>query len=253
MLYKDQFMTDGTDPSAFAARELASAGIMVLEVEKYPNTLSYVDPEMALNGYRSAIEHLSEAGLIGPSKVGVVGFSASCWLVESALVNAPHLFAAATIADGIGNSYMEYHFAGLSLREQMEKTNGASPFGEGLKTWVKEAVGFHLDQVETPVKIEAITPLSILGEWELYSSLQIQKKPVDLIYFPNGTHIHQKPLERLESQQGNVDWMRFWLQGYEDPDPAKRSQYRRWEKLREMRIAEEKAVGPPAAGLPTPN
>jgi hypothetical protein len=238
---KDQFITDGSFPSAFAARELASAGIMVLVVEKYPNTLSYVDPEMALHGYRSAIEDLSEAGLIDPNKVGVVGFSASCWLVESALVNAPHLFAAATIADGIDNSYMGYHFAALSLREQMEKTNGVAPFGEGLTTWVKEAVGFHLDQVETPVRIEAINPLSLLGEWELYSSLQIQGKPVDLIYFPNGTHIHQRPLERLESQQGDVDWMRFWLQNYEDPDPAKRSQYQRWEQLRELQDAENKA------------
>jgi hypothetical protein len=169
------------------------------------------------------------------------------------LVNAPHLFVAATIADGIDNSYMGYHFAGLALRAQMEKTNGAKPFGEGLKTWVKEAVGFHLDQVETPVRIEAINPLSLLGEWEIYSSLRIQNKPVDLIYFPQGTHIHQKPLERLESQQGNVDWMRFWLQNYEDPDPAKKSQYQRWEKLRELRIAEDKVVGQPVTGQPTPN
>ena len=173
--------------------------------------------------------------------------------VESALVNAPHLFAAATIADGIGNSYMEYHFSGLTLREQMEKTNGAKPFGEGLKTWVKEAVGFHLDQVETPVRIEAINPLSLLGEWELYSSLQIQGKPADLIYFPQGTHIHQKPLERLESQQGNVDWMRFWLQSYEDPDPAKKRQYQRWERLMELRVAKDKATDQPTAKVPTPN
>jgi dipeptidyl aminopeptidase/acylaminoacyl peptidase len=245
--YKDQFITDGTDPTAFAARELASAGIAVLQVEKYPNTLSQADLEMALNGYRSAIEHLSEAGLVDSSKVGAVGFSASCWLVESALVNAPHLFAAATIADGIDNSYMGYHFAGLALREQMEKTNGAKPFDEGLKTWFKEAAGFHLDKVQTPVRIEAINPLSLLGEWELYSSLQMQNKPVDLIYFPNGTHIHQKPLERLESQQGDIDWMRFWLQNYEDPDPAKRAQYQRWEKLRKLRIAEETNVGQPGA------
>ena len=251
--YNNQFITDGSFPSAFAARELASAGIMVLVVEKYPNTLSYVDPEMALIGYRSAIEHLSEAGLIDPSKVGVVGFSASCWLVESALVNAPHLFAAATIADGIDNSYMEYHFAELVVREQMEKTNGAKPFGDGLNTWVREAVGFHLDQVQTPVRIEAITPFSILGEWELYSSLQIQNKPVDLIYFPNGTHIHQKPLERLESQQGDVDWMRFWLQGYEDPDPAKKAQYERWQHLKELQNTESQTVGQPSHEVIRPN
>jgi hypothetical protein len=249
---KDQFITDGSFPSAFAARELASAGIMVLVVEKYPNTLSYVDPEMALHGYRSAIEHLSEAGLIDPSKVGVVGFSISCWLVESALVNAPHLFAAATIADGQANSYMEYHFYGLAFQAQLEKVNGAKPFGEGLNKWSR-AVGFHLDQVQTPLRIEAINPLSLLGEWEIYSSLQIQNKPVDLIYFPNGTHIHQKPLERLESQQGDVDWMRFWLQGYEDPDPAKKAQYERWQHLKELQNTESQTVGQPSHEVIRPN
>jgi len=29
------------------------------------------------------------------------------------------------------------------------------------------------------------------------------------------------------SQQGNVDWFRFWLKGEEDPDPAKAEQYAR--------------------------
>ncbi len=116
-----------------------------------------------------------------------------------------------------------------------------------------KAVRFHLDTVQTPVRIETITPSSILGEWELYSSLQFQNTPVDLIYFPNGTHIHQKPLERLESQQGNVDWMRFWLQGYEDPEPAKKAQYERWEHLRELQNAQDNTAGPPAASPSKPN
>ena len=45
--------------------------------------------------------------------------------------------------------------------------------------------------------------------------------------------LSSKPLERLESQQGNVDWLRFWLQDYENSDPAKRAQYTRWRLLRE--------------------
>jgi hypothetical protein len=80
--------------------------------------------------------------------------------------------------------------------------------------------------------MEAIRPMQLLGEWEIYSSLKLQHKPVDLIYFPSSLHIHQRPLARLESQQGNVDWFRFWLQGYEDPDPRKSAQYRRWEEFR---------------------
>jgi hypothetical protein len=32
----------------------------------------------------------------------------------------------------------------------------------------------------------------------------------------------------------NIDWFRFWLQGYEDPNPVKKQQYAHW---REMRVA----------------
>jgi len=63
------------------------------------------------------------------------------------------------------------------------------------------------------------------------------RKPVELVYLPEGEHILEKPWERLISQQGNVDWFRFWLQGYEDPDPAKAEQYARWRELRKLQQA----------------
>jgi len=36
----------------------------------------------------------------------------------------------------------------------------------------------------------------------------------------------------LESSQRNLDWFRFWLQGYEDPDPDKHQQYVRWHAMK---------------------
>jgi hypothetical protein len=240
MFYDGEFMTDGTDPTAFAARELASAGMVVLQIQKKSAfTLNDAEAQDHLEGYRSAIERLSNDGLIDPSKVGMVGFSWTCWYVENALIKAPKLFAAATVADGVIHSYMDYLVAGVSnptIQEQDDRIIGARPFGRGLEQWMQMAPGFNLDKVQTPLRIEAMTPMSILEEWEIYSSLRMQGKPVDLIYFPFGTHIHQKPLERFESQQGDVDWFRFWLQEYEDPDPAKRSEYGRWEKLREQAL-----------------
>jgi hypothetical protein len=242
----DQFMTDGMDPTAFAARHLASDGIVVLQIQRrLPHTMDDAEAQEHLEGLRSAIEHLTNDDLVDPDKVGVVGFSWTCWYVENALIKAPKLFVAATVADGIDHSYMEYHLFDVSspvLQEQDDKIIGTKPFGAGLKRWVELAPGFHLDQVQTPLRIEAMTPLAILAEWEIYSSLQMDSKPVDLIYFPSGQHIHQKPLERLESQQGDVDWFRFWLQGYEDPDPAKRNEYRRWEQLREDKIDNRKPI-----------
>jgi dipeptidyl aminopeptidase/acylaminoacyl peptidase len=228
---QDQFITDGTDPTAFAARELASVGFVVLEIQRKPTTLTGADTEASLRGYRSAIHALDDAGLIDPARVGVVGFSRTCWFVWNALIKDPKLFAAATIADGNTNSYMEYMLfgnGGYLMREQDEYLHGGTPFGKGLQRWIDTSVAFHLDQVKTPVRLEAMAPFALLDEWEAYTALYLQGKPIDFIYFPQGLHIHQRPQERLESQQGNIDWMRFWLQDYEDPDPAKVGQYARW-------------------------
>jgi dipeptidyl aminopeptidase/acylaminoacyl peptidase len=238
--HQDQFITDGTDPTAFAARELASVGFVVLQIQRKLTTLTEADTEASLRGYKSAIRALDDAGLIDPARVGVVGFSRTCWYAWNALVKDPKLFAAATIADGNTNSYMEYMlFSNGSYldREQNETLHGGSPFGNGLQRWIDTAPAFHLDQVKTPVRLEAMAPLALLTEWEAYTALYLQDKPIDFIYFPQGLHIHQRPQERLESQQGSVDWMRFWLQDYEDPDPAKVGQYVRWRQWKASKAA----------------
>lgn len=237
---KGQFVTSGLFPTAFAARELASAGFMVLQIQKQPDTLSERDPEIALEGYRSAIASLSRTGMIDPHRVGVVGFSWTCWYVIYALVHDPNLFAAATIADGLDYSYMQYKLFTVEyypLERQMNKIRGGGPWAAYLQHWVQNASEFHLDRVRTPLRIEAINPSSVLQEWGIYSSLRLLHKPVDFIYFPRGTHIHQRPLEELESQQGNVDWLRFWLLGQEDPDPSKWPAYAPWEQMRRLQRA----------------
>lgn len=236
--HDEEFMTDGMAPTAMPARAIASAGMFYLQASKQPgHTWNQQEAQVHLGGVLSAIDALDAQGLIDPQKVGIIGFSFTTWYVEHELVNAPNRFAAATIAEGADNGYSQYLFWGISnpqLREQMEAINGGPPFGRGLIKWVKNAPAFHLDQVQTPIRIEAMTPGSLIGEWELYASLRLQHKPADLIYYPKGQHQLQRPLERLASAQGNIDWFRFWLQGYEDP--SKPLQYQRWLRMRQMNL-----------------
>jgi hypothetical protein len=96
------------------------------------------------------------------------------------------------------------------------------------------APGFHLGKVQTPVLITAIKPITVLQEWEIYSSLYQQRKPVDFLYIPNGQHVLQKPLDRLASQQENVNWFRFWLKGKEEFASDEPDEFMRWQKLRAM-------------------
>jgi hypothetical protein len=233
----DSFLTDGGFPTASAARAFASAGIMVLQMDH--SRIEDIDTEReALDnvaGFKTAIKQLSSEGLIDPQRVGIIGFSRTCWYVQTALTSSDIPLVAVTLADGVDFSYMQYMLFGPGspqFAREFNKVLGGPPFGEGLNRWVRLAPSFHMGSTSAAVRIEAITPSSLLSEWEIYSSLMLQGRPVDLIYFPQGQHILQTPRARLASQQGNVDWYRFWLQGYEDPDPAKASEYQRWGRMK---------------------
>jgi hypothetical protein len=79
----------------------------------------------------------------------------------------------------------------------------------------------------------------LLSDWHWFAGLTKLGKPVEMIYMPEGTHILEKPWDRMISQQGNVDWFCFWLKGEEDPDPGKAEQYDRWRELRKLQQENE--------------
>jgi hypothetical protein len=219
-----------------AAKPLAAVGFVVLQIEdKHDKNSTPEEARLHVNGYIAAIDQLAGSGLIDPKRVGIIGFSRTCWFVEESLLEFPDRFAAAVMADGVDQSYLQYI---LSRPEspaiESERYNGGEPIGKGLETWIKSAPGFRLAEIRTPLRLQAIGPpySSLLAEWEIYASLRIQNKPVDMVYFPLGQHVLQNPAEIMASEQGDVDWFRYWLAGEEDRDPAKRTQYERWDTLR---------------------
>jgi hypothetical protein len=214
-----EFLVDGAYTTGFAARPLAASGILVLQMgdrtDRHIRPATEEASLMAL-AFQSAIDHLSKDGLVDPAAVGIIGFSRTSWYVENALITFPRMFKAATIIDGVDQSYLTYMLfcpGYPECRVDHEAANAAPPFGNALRGWLDTAAGFRLAEVQTPLRIEAIGPMSILGEWEIYSSLYQQGKRVTLVYIPNGQHILQKPQERFASQQGDVDWLTSWLKG----------------------------------------
>jgi dipeptidyl aminopeptidase/acylaminoacyl peptidase len=240
----DRFWIDGPWPTAFAAQPLAGNGFVVLQVDEGWDLLDTPkEAERSMAAYEGAIEYLDRQGLIDRNRVGLIGFSRTCYYVKYTLTHSKYRFAAASVTDGVDAGYFQY----LALSNSMppfasdaEAVNGSAPFGKGLSDWLKVSPGFQLDRVQTPLRIEAIGPTSLLLEWEWFSGLSRLGAPVDMIYLPAATHILERPWERMTSQQGNVDWFRFWLKGEEDSDPAKAEQYVRWRELRKLQEQNEK-------------
>ncbi|MGN6790175.1 MAG: Atxe2 family lasso peptide isopeptidase, partial [Rhodanobacteraceae bacterium] len=71
-----------------------------------------------------------------------------------------------------------------------------------------------------------------------YALPLIRRHKADAYVFPDEAHIKFQPRHKLAVYERNVDWFRFWLQGYEDPDPAKRAQYAHWQEMKKALSAQ---------------
>jgi len=237
----NRFWPDGPYSSAFAAQPLASKGIFVLQLEE--NDAGISSPEEGprqMSTFEGAVDYLDALGMIDPLRVGIIGFSRTCLHVKYALTHSAYRFAASTQADCADGGYFQY-IANLNHNTAMsadsEKLNGGPPFDRGLNLWCEQASSFRLHRVNSPVRIESYEPWALVLGWEWFVGLLRLGKPVDMIYIPGGEHVLVKPWERMTSQQGNVDWFSFWLNGQEDPDSSKAEQYRRWRELRKQQEA----------------
>jgi dipeptidyl aminopeptidase/acylaminoacyl peptidase len=198
------------------------------------------------------VRKLAVDGLVDPDRVGIVGFSRSCYYVLEALTTSELRYKAASITDGVDEGYYSYLTFTRNGNDNADSDAviGAPPIGEGLQLWLKRSPEFNMDKVTAPLQVVASDRFSLLVMWGSYAALRIRNKPVDLIMLHGGTHVMRNPAERLASQIGTIDWMRYWLQNYEDPDPTKAKQYARWEELRKLQEAERPKHAKESGGPP---
>jgi len=238
-----RFLPSGAYASAFVAQELASAGIMVLQVRDCPERSTPDEGPCNVRGYEAAIRQLSEEGRIDSTRVGVIGFSRTVYYVLELLTSSSFHFKAASITDGVSVGYTNYlDDIGLDrgFTDDFEAVIGERPFGSGMNAWLKLSPVFNLDKVTTPLRVVATRDDGVLAMWEPYACLAGLERPVDLIILNTHEHVLVDPTMRLIAQGGNIDWFRFWLQGYEDSDPAKQAQYVRWRILRDGKTPDAK-------------
>ena len=247
-----RFSMDGLDEwsSGFAARPLAAAGILVVQAQRFVNQEDHdrVGMDRTLGAtveqsfrnfmslvYAQIVDELDRRSMIDKEKVGISGFSRTVWFVAYAMTHTDTHFSAVLLTDGIDGGYFDY--IAERLTEFEIDNGGLAPFGtSGLRLWMDQAPGFSLDRVHMPVRLVAFrNPIS---EWEMFIGLQLQDKPVELIELPDAEHLMEKPSDRQVAMQGMVDWFRFWLQGYRDPNPSKADEYERWQKMKHQ-LAED--------------
>lgn len=120
-------------PTAFAARALAAAGIMVLQVDE---SCPFGTPEegpCAVSAYESAVSRLVSEGLVDPERIGIIGFSRSCYYVMEALTTSSLHINAASVTSGLMFDYWHKCSVptGALAMESLVRRHSATAYNSG--------------------------------------------------------------------------------------------------------------------------
>lgn len=238
-----EFLVDGADRkrTMFSARALAAKGMLVLQLPIPSTGAARTFESFLLNRewLRSAVKSFDDRGLIDPERVGLLGFSYTGQQTWDAITFGDIPLAAAIVADSAPvtvNTMSDSYGVRVPGMQSWEQLIGARYWGSGIATWQKRSPVFHLDRIRAPLLLERYGYWP-MADWECYTLLKRERRPVELIHRPGGRHAMGDVTTTRLAQHSAVDWFSFWLQDSEDPDPAKVDQYVRWRKLRRERDA----------------
>jgi len=209
--WDSSFILDGQHQlSAYAIQTLAGAGIMVMLVPCVPSYLSVIEtPEEGVRMQKhveSGIAYLNHLGLIDTTRVAISGWSRAANETVYMLIQSEFPYAAAS---SVGEG-------GLNIFE------GGRPWSTA-----------ELTRVHVPYLMEEHGSAAV-ESFAMYDQLRVLRRSVEFLFIRGAPHWTVNPLHRWRSLSAHTDWFRFWLQRYEDPDPAKRDQYARWRELRKL-------------------
>ncbi|MCE4554641.1 prolyl oligopeptidase family serine peptidase [Roseateles cellulosilyticus] len=253
----DNFYLDGPNvgvsPSAYAGRAFVRHGILVLGMDFRPQTGAEppTDKVMRLrqfqDGVRAAVNALVKEGRVDPDRVGIIGWSTTGEQVLNLVTFTDIPIRAATSADGDISSLFAYSIAyGAEQWQHMEATNQGVPFGPARAEWIRNDPAMNTECVRAALRLEAYG-VPVYGNYDIYTLLRRQYKPVEMVFIPGGFHMLSTPSDRMISLQGNLDWFRYWLKGEKRTSPSLpgetassiQGQYDAWDQMAKMKAAND--------------
>lgn len=189
--------------------------------------------DLGLSAVQSIVQKLASKGTVDPAKVGMGGLSFGSEVTMWAVTHS-HLLAAASITSTLiePNYYLFDTLRGDAFFAELKKSWGLGAPTETPDRWRVISPMYQLDRIDAPILFQ-------MPEQEYLYSLGltlplVRDKRADLYVFPNETHQKFQPRHKLAAYERNLDWFCFWLQDYEDADPAKATQYKHWRQMREL-------------------
>lgn len=169
-------------------------------------------------------------GVIDTTRMGITGLSEGANMTQFALVNS-HLFAVAAMSGCCEEATSLLSLSGPAGADYMRHLGYPSLTQPSETFWGPYSIRVNARKIRTPLLIQAADREYLLAT-ETYETLRESGVPVEMYVFPDEFHEKWQPRHRLAIYSRNLDWFRFWLDGYVDPDPSKTIQYKRWQGLR---------------------
>jgi dipeptidyl aminopeptidase/acylaminoacyl peptidase len=212
---------------------LAQDGISALCINAIPENTSDVvaSYDQGRAALESVVAYLSKEGRIDREHVGMGGLSYGSEVTLWTLAHSGVVTAASV--SGISVTPTLYLFN--SLREKFRtqfrsQWKLASP-EETPGRWKELSPAYQIDRIRAPILFQ-------LAEQEYRMTLDyaiplMRSRRADIYVSPDEPHGKIQPRHNLAVYERNVDWFRYWLQGYEDPGVDKVEQYRIWRSMKE--------------------
>jgi dipeptidyl aminopeptidase/acylaminoacyl peptidase len=173
---------------------------------------------------------LAAEGIIHPEGCGITGLSYGSDITAYAIATT-RMFKAASASlmalDPIG-----YTLNPVSRERTLEGFGLRYPDEDGLKEWKKRSPALNAATITTPLLLQSSDTEALLSI-ESFKALRRHNVPIDWYVYPDEGHLKFQPVNKYFVYQRNLDWMRFWLKGEEDPEPSKADQYARWRAMRD--------------------
>jgi len=222
------------DEWSFAS--MAEDGISALCINQAPYRLDAVERYgLGLSAVRSVIDLLASRGEIDRTRVGMGGLSFGTEVTLWTVMTSDLLAAASVTSVGMSRNYYLFgSMRGDAFFKPLKEFWQLGAQDETPERWRLLSPAAYLDKIKAPILMQ-------MPEQEYVVALDyaiplMRKHRADLYVFPNEPHQKFQPRHKLAAYERNIDWFRFWLQGYEDPDPAKREEYKHWRVMKAARV-----------------
>lgn len=192
---------------------------------------------LGLSAVRSAVDLLASQGEIDQGRVGMGGLSFGSEIALWVATHSDLLAAVSVTSPAVSPTY--YLFNSLKRETFTDGLKKIWDLGSPAQTparWRILSPVYDLDKFRAPLLLQ-MPEQEYLYPLDYVVPLLLDHR-ADMYVFPNEPHQKFQPKHKLAAYERNLDWFRFWLQGYESPSLDKRQQYKHWHAMKAVNAKE---------------